>query len=189
MDEVDLEITFTNGTFQFRVPPEAAILLSSFDFPADSQESFNLALLSAVTGLADKNLLKAALLYWLKKRVIEPCPDVPFHFRFASIYDPSNGECVDAHLTLIEPSDEFADEEEDIDAEVMSLQRFWPIMANMFKTFGQLSLERIHSTLSMFSKEYKGPISLLSRFLQQKVKEGVLNVSGNKIIVYSAVNK
>ena len=189
MDEVEVEVTFSNGTFNFHAPPEAAILLTSFDFPADTQESFNFSLISAVSSISDKNLLKSALLFWLKKRVIVACPDEPFHFRFAMEFDPSRGDCVDAHLTLIEESDDFADEEQDIDAEVMALQRFWPIIANMFKTFGQLSLERIHSTLSMFSKEYKGPMALLSRFLQQKVKEGVLSVSGNKIIVYSAVNK
>ena len=184
-----MEITFTNGAFHFRAPLEAAILLNTFDFPDDAQESFDLKLLAMTSGISDKSLLKSALLFWLKKRVIVPCPEEAFHFRFALSYDASCGDCVDAHLTLFEPSDDFADEEQDIDAEVLALQRFWPIIANMFKTFGQLSLERIHSTLSMFSKDYKGPVTLLSRFLQQKVKEGVLNVSGNKIIVYSAVNK
>jgi hypothetical protein len=189
LDEVDLEITFTNGAFHFRAPLEAAILLKSFDFPAGAQKSFNLELLSVTSGIGDKSLLRAALLFWLKKRVLVACAEEAFHFRFALSFDASGGDCVDAHLTLLESNDNFADEEQDIDTEIVALQRFWPIIANMFKTFGQLSLERIHSTLSMFSKEYKGPITLLSRFLQQKVKEGVLSVGGNKIIVYSAVNK
>ncbi len=184
-----MELTFTNGTFPFRAPPEAATLLTSFDFPADAQESFDFKLLSMTSGITDKSLLKSALLFWLKKRVIVSCQEEAFHFRFATSYDDSCGDCVDAHLTLFEPNEEFADEEQSIDADVLALQSFWPIIANMFKTFGQLSLERIHSTLSMFSKEYKGPVTLLSRYLQQKVKEGVLNVSGNKIIVYSTVNK
>ena len=189
LDEAQIELTFANGTFSFKAPPEAAMLITSFDFPSDAQESFSLSILIAISGISDKAMLKAALTFWLKKRVIIKCPREAFHFRFASEYDPSKSDCIDAHLTLLEASEDFADEEQGADAEVLSLQRFWPIISNMFKNFGQLSLERIHSTLSMFSKEYKGPILLLSKFLHLKVKEGLLNVSGNKIVVFSAVNK
>lgn len=90
---------------------------------------------------------------------------------------------------MFDDQEPFADEEDEMNQETLALQQFWPILANMFRTFGQLSAERIHSTLSMFSKEYKGPLSLLVRFLQHKVREGHLQVSGNKIIVYSVAGK
>jgi hypothetical protein len=88
-------------------------------------------------------------------------------------------------VVLLEESGGFADEEAELDAEALALQSFWPLIINMFKTFGHLSAERIHSTLGMFSKEYKGPLPVLVKFLQHKVREGALSVSGSQIILYS----
>ena len=68
-------------------------------------------------------------------------------------------------------------------------QKYWSIIANMLKTFGQISAERIQSTLKMYSKEYKEPQDLLTKFLQNRVKEGILQSAGNRIVLYSLVNK
>lgn len=175
----------------FVCPPEAAILINSFSFPEDSHEEFDISMMAAVSGLSDREVLVSAIKFWIKKRVLlVNFENDKASFRFAREYDPEQSDCVDTHLLSFSKDDSggsFADDEdEDLEEEVVALQKYWPIITNMFKTFGQISAERIHSTLSMYSKEYKGgSIQLLIKFLQLKVKEGTLHTTGNKIILYS----
>lgn len=191
MDEVKVSLEFSNGNFMFTCPIEAAILLNSFDFPTDPEEEFDLNMTTALTGISDRNILKSAIIFWLKKRILIPSA-IPFNFKFAQVYDPNEPECVDAHLTLFTAKDSeiFADEENDSEGDFsLFQQKYWPIIANMFKTFGQISAERIQSTLKMYSKEYKEPQDSLTNFLQTRVREGLLQSAGNRIILYSLVNK
>ena len=178
-DSVDVELDFDNGTFPLTVPPEVAVLLSTMEFG----EAFDLKLAKLASGL-NEELTRAAVEFLLKKRIVKLL--LPERMLvFAETFDRLLPDCVDSQLTLLEPEDDFADEDEEIDLATLALQRFWPLIANMFKTFGQLSAERIHSTLSMMNKEYKGPLPVLIKLLQHKVKEGALQVSGSKIVVYS----
>ena len=190
MDEVKISLEFKNGNFMFTCPIEAAVLLNSFDFPIDPEEEFDLKMASALTGIPDQNVLKSAINFWLKKRIL--IPSNPFYFKFAQTYDPNESDCVDSHLTLFTAKDSeiFADEEVDTENDFAVFQeKYWSIISNMFKTFGQISAERIQSTLKMYSKEYKEPQELLTKFLQSRVREGLLQSTGNRIILYSVVNK
>lgn len=134
-----------------------------------------------------------AINFWLKTRILLVCKG--FSFKFAQEYDPVEDDCVDSHLTLFSNEDvAFVDDEEEDSKSSQELlnqfqQKYWSIIANMFKTFGQISAERIQSTLKMYSKEYKEPQDSLTKFLQHRVKEGVLQSAGNRIVLYSLVNK
>lgn len=188
LDEVKISLEFPSGTFLFSCPLEAAILISSFDFPVDPEEEFDLGMALALTGISDKKLLKNAIRFWLKKRIIFASPVTKFHFRFAQDFDPNESDCVD-HLSVVFDKNEaeaFADDDESSESDfTIFKEKYWPIIANMFKTFGQISAERIQSTLKMYSKEYKEPLDTLTKFLQSRVKEGILQSSGNRIILYS----
>lgn len=191
MDEVKIALEFQNGIFMFTCPIEAAVLLNSFDFPVDPEEEFDLNKAAASKVISDGNILKSAISFWLKKRILIPSPH-PFNFKFSHFYDPNESDCVDSHLTLFtsKDSETFADDEIDLDNDFPSFQqKYWPIISNMLKTFGQISAERIQSTLKMYSKDYKEPQDLLTKFLQSRVKEGILQSTGNRIILYSIVNK
>lgn len=88
LDEVEVELEFENGTFSIACPPEAAMLVSSFDF-ADADETFNLAMMQAVSGLASKTLVRDAAQFWLRKGVLRVAPGGEDHsFVFARHYDP-----------------------------------------------------------------------------------------------------
>ena len=188
LDAVEIELEFLNGSFTFKCPSEAAILINSFAFPED--EEFDLNLLTAVSGISDKNLLKGAIKFWLKKRVMTFSADNPFNFKFSKIYDPSEVDCIDSDLTLFDSKEiSFTDDEDSSQNDFKIFQKHWPTISNMFKTFGQISAERIQSTLKMYSKEYKEPLESLTNFLQHRVREGLLQTSGNRIIIYSTVNK
>ena len=188
LDEVKISLEFPSGTFLFSCPLEAAILISSFDFPVDPEEEFDLGMALALTGISDKNLLKNAIRFWLKKRIMIASPVTKFHFRFAQDFDPNESDCVD-HLSVLFDKNEaetFADDDESSESDfTIFKEKYWPIIANMFKTFGQISAERIQSTLKMYSKEYKEPLDMLTKFLQSRVKEGIIQSSGNRIILYS----
>lgn len=188
LDAVEIELEFSNGFFTFKCPSEAAILINSFAFPED--EEFDLNLLTAVSGISDKNLLKGAVKFWLKKRVMTLSADNPFNFRFSQFYDPSEVDCIDSDLTLFDLKEiSFTDDEDSSQNDFKIFQKHWPTISNMFKTFGQISAERIQSTLKMYSKEYKEPLESLTNFLQHRVREGLLQTSGNRIIIYTTVNK
>lgn len=194
MDEVKISLEFKNGNFMFTCPMEAAVLLNSFDFPVDPDEEFDLNMAAALTRISDRNILKSAISFWLKKRILIPSSNHLFNFKFAQFYDPNEPDCVDSHLTLLSSKDSetFADDDNDSDGDgdfSIFQHKYWPIISNMFKTFGQISAERIQSTLKMYSKEYKEPQDLLIKFLQSRVKEGILQSNGNRIILYSIVNK
>ena len=190
MDEVKLSLEFKNGNFLFTCPIEAAILLNSFDFPVDPEEEFDLNMAKTLTEISDLNILKSAITFWLKKRIL--ILSRPLNFKFAQFYDPNESDCVDSHLTLFisKEAESFADDDNDLDNDLSVFQQnYWPIISNMFKTFGQISAERIQSTLKMYSKEYKEPQDLLTKLLQSRVREGILQSTGNRIILYSIVNK
>lgn len=192
LDEIKLSLEFPSGTFLFSCPLEAAILINSFDFPSDPEEEFDLAMVMALTGISDKNIIINAVTFWLKKRIILSSPIAKFHFRFAQNYDPNESDCVD-HLSIIfeqSQADMFADDVDSFEADFkIFTEKYWPIISNMFKTFGQISAERIQSTLKMYSKDYKENFDNLSKFLQFKVKEGILQSNGNRIVLYSMTNK
>lgn len=191
MDEVKLELEFKSGkTFTFLCPIEAAILMSSFEFP--EEEEFDMKALVAYTGITDKKVLKSALSFWLKRKIIIPSRLNEYSFKFADDYNPEESLCVDAHLTVYEAKDaeKYADDEEESNENFIIFQeKYWPIILNMFKTFGQISAERIQSTLKMYSKEYKESLDQLTKYLQSRVKEGFLQSSGNRIVLYSILNK
>jgi hypothetical protein len=197
LDEVKVLLHFLDGTeAEFTCPSEAAILISSFDYPVDTEEEFDMKILKLITGIPDEKTINSALIFWLKCRVILPSKKNKYNFLFAKEFSPSASECVDVHLTLFEePTSNFLDDDLDngtagLDADFSIYETtHWPVISNMFKTFGQISAERIHSTLKMYSKEYKEPLDSLVKFLQYRVKEGTLRSSGNKIILYAPVNK
>lgn len=194
MDEVSVELEFNRGgTVLFTCPIEAAIFINSFEFPLNPEdEEFDLSISAILTGISDKNLLKRAINFWLKKRVIIPSKTSKFHFKFAQEYDQTESDCVDYNLTIFDSkeSETFADDSESSDSNFTAFeQKYWPIISNMFKTFGQISAERIQSTLKMYSKEYKESLDLLTKFLQNRVRQGTLQSNGNKIILYSLNNK
>lgn len=193
LDEVKVSLEFPSGIFLFSCPLEAAILINSFDFPADDpEEEFDLGMTVALTGISDKKLLKNAMRFWLKKRVILSSRTTQFHFRFAQDYDPKESDCIDHSSVLFDKTEAetFADDDESSEPDFSIFkEKYWSIIANMLKTFGQISAERIQSTLKMYSKEYSGSLDVLTKFLQSRVKEGVLQSNGNRIILYSLLNK
>ena len=108
--------------------------------------------------------------------------------------NPNEPDSIDSHLTIFEAKEEeeeiFADEEDSSDCNfIIFNQKYWQTISNMLKTFGQISAERIQSTLKMYSKEYKESLDLLIKFLQFRVREGILQSNGNRIILYSLINK
>ena len=190
LDEVKLELEFQSGTYLFSCPIESAILMSSFEFPMEDE--FDIKTLIAYTGIMDGKVLKSALAFWLKRKIIIPSSNAGYNFKFADDYDPEESLCVDSHLTVYEAQDaeRYADDDDESNEDFTSFQeKYWPIISNMFKTFGQISAERIQSTLKMYSKEYKEPVDRLTKYLQSRVKEGILQSSGNRIILYSNFNK
>ena len=192
LDEVKISLEFPSGTFLFSCPLEAAILINSFDFPVDPEEEFDLGMAVALTGISDKNLLKNAIRFWLKKRVIISSPATKFHFRFVQDFDPNESDCIDCFSVIFDKieAETFADDDESSEPDfAIFKEKYWSIIANMFKTFGQISAERIQSTLKMYSKEYKESLDILTKFLQSKVKEGIIQSNGNRIILYSLGNK
>ena len=192
LDEVKVSLEFPSGTFLFSCPLEAAILINSFDFPVNPEEEFDLGMAVALTGISDKNILKTAIRFWLKKRVLISSSVTKFHFRFAQEYDANESDCIDHLIVLFDKSEAetFSDEDESLEPDFnIFKEKYWPILTNMFKTFGQISAERIQSTLKMYSKEYKESLEALMKFLQVRVKEGILQSNGNRIILYSLANK
>ena len=190
MDQVKVSLDFPSGPVLFTCPVEAALLINSFDFPIDSEEEFNLSILMNITGISDKNILKSAATYWLKKRIIKRSSNTTFKFTTEYEICADELDCIDSHLTLTlfdsNDSNVYADDEDDSDSDFLLFQqKYWSIIANMFKTFGQISAERIQSTLKMYSKEYREPLDLLIKFLKSRVKEGILQLNGNRIILYS----
>lgn len=193
MDEVKVSLEFQNENFLFTCSIEAAILLNSFDFSEEEDEEFDLNMAAALTGISDRKVLKSAIMFWLKMRILLPSTMTPYHFKFAQIYDPNDSDCVDAHLIDFSSKDlePFADDDKSCldDSFTAFQEKYWPIISNMFKTFGQISAERIQSTLKMYSKEYKEPLEFLTKFLQTRVRDDILQSNGNRIILYSLVNK
>lgn len=166
---VSLEIEFDNITFPFECSNDEAsvlILLSE-----NKCLTFNELL--GMTGF-DESRLKKSLKTWLEKDILL-CNDRDQLYVANSYNAHDANECfIDYELKSW--SSDKAQNNVIIPKFKDIFEKVFPLIQGMLRNMGALPVNKIHSSLGLFSSEYKEQESDLKRFLEYKASSGVIQI-------------
>lgn len=203
---VDVELNFDDGTiYNFKVPPIQATVIYHFQ----NQSSWNVADLSHAMSVPS-SVIRKRILFWINKCIIRQVS----HDTYELIEDQSNnvnslksdGESRVNSQDDDGPMDEDEMSASDVTGDESSISRtgmdvegkneddkfriIWAYIESMLTNLSEMTLERIHSTLSMFalSNPATGQLTLqeLSTFLDGKIREGRLTFTSGLYKLSSA---